>query len=101
MNSRSNQAGHTEAPEPAHHYVSKIFLHPKGRPHTDVRNGEKWVGADAAEALLQDAMIVASALDAGCTTLWSEDMHHGLSVEGRLQILNPFHPGPWRPGQNG
>ena len=36
VNSRINQAGHTEAPEPAHHHVSKIFLHPKGRPHTGV-----------------------------------------------------------------
>ncbi|MGZ3274229.1 MAG: hypothetical protein ACXU8Z_10735, partial [Caulobacteraceae bacterium] len=36
VNGRINQAGHTEAPEPAHHYVSKNLLHPKGRPHTDV-----------------------------------------------------------------
>jgi predicted nucleic acid-binding protein len=37
-----------------------------------------------------DGMIVASALRAGCTTLWSEDMHHGLVVEGQLTIRNPF-----------
>lgn len=37
-----------------------------------------------------DAMIVASALIAGCTTLWSEDMHDGLLVEGQLRIVNPF-----------
>jgi predicted nucleic acid-binding protein len=37
-----------------------------------------------------DAMIVASALIAGCTTLWSEDMQDGLLVEGRLRIVNPF-----------
>ncbi|MSP02830.1 MAG: PIN domain-containing protein [Acetobacteraceae bacterium] len=37
-----------------------------------------------------DAMIVASALDAGCDTLWSEDMHHGMVFEGRLRIVNPF-----------
>lgn len=37
-----------------------------------------------------DAMIVASALIAGCTTLWSEDMANGLLVEGRLRIVNPF-----------
>lgn len=37
-----------------------------------------------------DAMIVASALIAGCTTLWSEDMQDGLVVEGRLRIANPF-----------
>ncbi len=39
---------------------------------------------------LYDAMIVASALDADCTTLWSEDMQHGLVVEGRMRILDPF-----------
>jgi predicted nucleic acid-binding protein len=39
---------------------------------------------------IYDAMIVASALVAGCTTLWSEDMQNGLLVEGQLQIVNPF-----------
>ena len=37
-----------------------------------------------------DAMIVAAALIAGCTTLWTEDMHAGLLVEGQLQLVNPF-----------
>jgi predicted nucleic acid-binding protein len=37
-----------------------------------------------------DAIIVASALVAGCTTLWSEDMQDGLLVEGQLRIVNPF-----------
>ena len=35
-------------------------------------------------------MIVAAALIAGCTTLWSEDMQDGLLVEDRLRIVNPF-----------
>tara|TARA_R110002096_G_scaffold331776_1_gene525830 strand:+ start:2628 stop:3023 length:396 start_codon:yes stop_codon:yes gene_type:complete len=39
---------------------------------------------------IYDAMIVASALVAGCTTLWSEEMHDGLLVEGQLRIVNPF-----------
>lgn len=39
---------------------------------------------------IYDAMIVASALIAGCTTLWSEDMQNGLLVEDQLRILNPF-----------
>lgn len=39
---------------------------------------------------IYDAMIVASALTAGCTTLWTEDMQDGLVVEGRLRIANPF-----------
>lgn len=37
-----------------------------------------------------DAVIVAAALIAGCTTLWCEDMHDGLLVEEQLRIINPF-----------
>jgi predicted nucleic acid-binding protein len=39
---------------------------------------------------LYDAMIVASALSTGCDTLWSEDMQHGMAIEGGLRIANPF-----------
>jgi predicted nucleic acid-binding protein len=38
-----------------------------------------------------DSMIVASALRAECDTLLSEDMQHGMVLEGRLRIVNPFH----------
>jgi predicted nucleic acid-binding protein len=37
-----------------------------------------------------DAMIVASALLAGCNTLLSEDMQHGQVLGGRLKVRNPF-----------
>jgi predicted nucleic acid-binding protein len=37
-----------------------------------------------------DALIVASALEAGCTTLLSEDMQDGRVIDGRLTIRNPF-----------
>jgi predicted nucleic acid-binding protein len=37
-----------------------------------------------------DAMIVASALIAGCSTLYTEDMHDNLLVEGQLRLVNPF-----------
>ena len=37
-----------------------------------------------------DAMIAASALHAGCDTLWSEDMQHGMVLGEGLQIINPF-----------
>ncbi|MDO5524188.1 MAG: PIN domain-containing protein [Bacteroidia bacterium] len=37
-----------------------------------------------------DALIVASALDANCNVLYSEDMQHGLSVNDSLRIINPF-----------
>jgi predicted nucleic acid-binding protein len=39
---------------------------------------------------IYDAMIAASALHAGCDTLCSEDMQHGMSLEEGLRIVNPF-----------
>jgi predicted nucleic acid-binding protein len=37
-----------------------------------------------------DSLIVASALENDCNTLYSEDMQHGLKVESKLSIINPF-----------
>jgi predicted nucleic acid-binding protein len=37
-----------------------------------------------------DSLIVAAALQANCTILYTEDMHHGLIIEGTLSIINPF-----------
>jgi len=37
-----------------------------------------------------DAMIVASAQLSDSDILWSEDMQHGMAVDGRLRIANPF-----------
>jgi predicted nucleic acid-binding protein len=36
-----------------------------------------------------DALIVAAAIEAGCDTLYSEDMQHGRRIGG-LAIINPF-----------
>jgi predicted nucleic acid-binding protein len=36
-----------------------------------------------------DALIVAAAIEAGCDTLYSEDMQHGGSIGG-MTIVNPF-----------
>ena len=44
-----------------------------------------------------DGLVVAAALEAGCATLWSEDMQHGLIVDERLTILNPFLDGESTP----
>lgn len=41
---------------------------------------------------IYDGFIVAAAHLAGCTTLYSEDMQHGMVIEDRLTILNPFAP---------
>lgn len=39
-----------------------------------------------------DSLIIGSALDAGCTTLYSEDLQHGQHIEDRLRIVNPLLP---------
>ena len=46
--------------------------------------------AEKYQLSVYDAMIVSAALIAGCTTLWSEDIHHGLLVEDQLRVVNPF-----------
>jgi predicted nucleic acid-binding protein len=37
-----------------------------------------------------DALIVASALNAGCEILYSEDMQHQMIIDKSLTIINPF-----------
>lgn len=37
-----------------------------------------------------DSLIIATALDAGCDTLYTEDLQHGQLIEGRLTVTNPF-----------
>jgi len=37
-----------------------------------------------------DSLIVASALEAGCSALLSEDMQNGRVIKGRLTIRNPY-----------
>jgi predicted nucleic acid-binding protein len=52
-----------------------------------------WLGAELAERYnlsLYDGMIVAAALTADCDILYSEDMHAGLIIDGRLTVVNPF-----------
>ena len=46
--------------------------------------------AERSNLSIYDAMIVAAALRADCDTLYSEDMHDGLVIDGRLRIVNPF-----------
>jgi predicted nucleic acid-binding protein len=39
---------------------------------------------------IYDALITAAALEAECTTLYSEDLQDGQIIDGRLTIRNPF-----------
>ncbi len=50
------------------------------------------LGLDIAERYkysIYDSMLIAAALQAGCTNFYTEDLHHGQSIEG-LTIRNPF-----------
>ena len=54
--------------------------------------GTHELGLDIAERYrfsIYDSMLLASALEAGCRTFYSEDLHHGQRIEG-LTIRNPF-----------
>jgi predicted nucleic acid-binding protein len=37
-----------------------------------------------------DSLIIAAALECGCDTLYSEDLHEGQLIENTLTIVNPF-----------
>ena len=37
-----------------------------------------------------DSLIVATALENGCSILYSEDMQHNQTIENRLTVINPF-----------
>ena len=39
---------------------------------------------------IYDALVVAAALEADCTTLYSEDLQHEQVIDRRLTIRNPF-----------
>jgi len=39
---------------------------------------------------IYDALVAAAALEAGCTTLYSEDLQDGQVIDGCLTIRNPF-----------
>lgn len=39
---------------------------------------------------IYDALIIAAALLAGCTTVYTEDLQHGQIIDRQLSICNPF-----------
>jgi predicted nucleic acid-binding protein len=43
---------------------------------------------------IYDALVVSAALEAGCATLYSEDLHDGQTIDGQLTIRNPFAGSP-------
>jgi len=43
---------------------------------------------------IYDALVVATALEAGCETLYSEDLRDGQTIDGQVTIRNPFSQSP-------
>ena len=41
-----------------------------------------------------DSLVLASALEAKCSVLYTEDLQHGQVIESSLRIVNPFVPTP-------
>jgi len=71
-------------------FIGKMLVPLEARPLT-IATHEIGLGlAERYQVHLYDAMIMASALEAGSEVLYSEDMHHGLVVEGKVRIVNPF-----------
>jgi len=65
-------------------------LCPNPLPITVVTHQEALVIAEKYGLRIYDALMVASALEARCTILYSEDMQDGQVIEKQLTIRNPF-----------
>lgn len=67
-------------------------LCPDPRPITLDTHREALTIAETYGFRIHDALIVASALEARCTILYSEDMQDRQVIDQRLTIRNPFRP---------
>jgi predicted nucleic acid-binding protein len=69
--------------------VIQIFC-PDPRPITLTTHQDALAIAEKYRFGIFDALLVASALAANCPILYSEDMHDGQVIDGRMRIRNPF-----------
>ena len=77
-------------PEIANAVDAVCVLCPAPRPITlDLHVAARGI-AEQTGYQFYDALIIATALDAGCATLLSEDMQDGQVIDRRLTIRNPF-----------
>lgn len=76
------------------HYLTWIETVCRTVHPIDVETHHRGIGlAKRYNFSIYDSMLVATALRAGATTLYSEDMQHGLLVDNQLRISNPFIAG--------
>ncbi len=59
-------------------------------PLTDAIHRDGLRIAERYRLQIYDGMIAAAALASGCDRLWSEDLQHGLVIDARLEVANPF-----------
>ena len=64
----------------------KLLVH----PNTAITVAEALRIAERYGFWFYDSLIVAAALETGCTTLYSEDLQEGQVIDGTLEIRNPF-----------
>jgi predicted nucleic acid-binding protein len=60
------------------------------RPITDESNFEASRIAERYRLAFYDALLIAVALANGAAVFYSEDMQHGLVIDGTITIVNPF-----------
>jgi len=72
-----------------HEFLSGIRRVCRVVPLTSEIHEEGLTLAQRYQVSIYDAMIVAAALQAGCKTLYSEDLQSGMRF-GALRVLNPF-----------
>jgi predicted nucleic acid-binding protein len=65
---------------------SNILLYAVGDDDVRRRIAESLI----AQNPVVSAQVIAAALAAGCTVLYSEDMQHGQLIDGTLMVVNPF-----------
>lgn len=88
-NVASNSRRLNLAPERIMAYVS-LVLQPMNQVSTSPALLERALAIRQAHSFsFYDSLIISAALEAQCTTLYSEDMQHGQLV-GSLKIINPF-----------
>ncbi len=59
-------------------------------PLTSATNSEALRIVEHYQLAFYDALMVAAALLRGCTIFYSEDMQHGMVIDKKLTIINPF-----------
>jgi predicted nucleic acid-binding protein len=72
-----------------HHVLKTVRANTIIVPVTDETHLLGIAYAERYQLQVYDGILVAAAVLAGCTTLYSEDMHNGLVIDG-LTITNPY-----------